>query len=73
MSIDRADKIVAQLAELTREDYGALPPVERRRLIEALEEAHRIAKVEETVAEARDATTPKGGIVDRLNRGERSS
>ena len=72
MSIERCDRIVAQLAELKREDYGSLPPAERRRLIEALEEAHRLASVEEVIATAKAATTPKGGVIDRLRKGERS-
>ena len=71
MSIDRADRLVAQLGELTRADIGALPPAERRRLIEALEAAYRVARNEETVAEAKAATLPTGGVVDRLNKGER--
>jgi hypothetical protein len=45
MSIDRADKIVALLGELTRADIGALPPAGRQ-LLEALEEAHRVAATE---------------------------
>jgi hypothetical protein len=69
MSIDRADKIVTMLGGLTREDYGALPPAERRRLIAALEEAHRIAKVEETVADAKEAAAPKSGVLRDLTGG----
>src|SRR5262245_39782513 len=70
--ISRGDKIVTMLGELTRADYGALPPVERRRLIAALEEAHRIAKIEDTVAEAKKATTEPEGVLQRLRQGERS-
>jgi hypothetical protein len=69
MTIERSDRIVALLGKLTREDYGALPPVERRRLIESLEEVHRIAKTEEAVAEAKEATT---GVLADPKAGKRS-
>jgi hypothetical protein len=66
MSIDRADKIILQLGELTRADIGALPPAERRRLIDALEEAHRRARVENTVADAKEATATESGVLSDL-------
>jgi hypothetical protein len=43
MSIDTADKLVAALQALDREQIHALPPAERRRLAEALVAAHRVA------------------------------
>jgi hypothetical protein len=72
MSIDRADKIVALLGELTRSDIVALPPAERRRLLEALEEVHRIATTETIFADAREALAPKAGVLRALKEGNRS-
>jgi hypothetical protein len=72
MSIDRCDRIVALLGELTRADIGALPPAERRRLLEALEEAHRIVSVETIFANAREATASRPGILRELKDGGRS-
>jgi hypothetical protein len=72
VSIDRADKIVSLLGELTRADIGALPPAERRRLLEALEEAHRIATTETIFADAREAMAPKTGILHDLTKDGRS-
>jgi hypothetical protein len=43
MTIDTADKLVAALQALQREEVQALPPAERRRLIESLIAAHRVA------------------------------
>jgi hypothetical protein len=39
MSIEKADKLVEALLGLTREEVEALPPGERRRLLDALQEA----------------------------------
>jgi hypothetical protein len=66
MTIDTVDKLIAQLRALQRDDIGALPPAERRRLIGALAEAHRIASIEQTVADA------KAGVLADLKAGGRS-
>jgi geranylgeranyl pyrophosphate synthase len=39
MSIEKADRLVESLRALTREEIEGLPPGERRRLLEALQEA----------------------------------
>ena len=63
---DATDKLIAQLRALRRDDVGALPPAERRRLIDALAEAHRLASVEQTVAEAKESTS---GVLTDLRDG----
>jgi hypothetical protein len=66
MTIDASDKLVAMLHALKREDVAALQPAERRRLIEALQNAHRIATTEHTVADAKEATS---GVLIELRDG----
>ncbi|HEY7550653.1 MAG TPA: hypothetical protein VH913_14195 [Hyphomicrobiaceae bacterium] len=44
MSIDTSDKLIAALQGLDAAQVAGLPPAERRRLVEALEQAHRAAK-----------------------------
>jgi hypothetical protein len=56
-NIDASDKLIATLQALKREDVAALPPGERRRLVEALEQAHRIATTESIVADAQEGTS----------------
>jgi hypothetical protein len=43
VTIDTADRLIAALQALQREEVQALPPAERRRLIESLIAAHRVA------------------------------
>jgi hypothetical protein len=48
-TIDASDRLIAALWALSREQIDALPPAERRRLVEALDHALRIAKGEDAV------------------------
>jgi hypothetical protein len=55
MTIEASGKLISQLQALKQEDIAALPPAEKRRLIEALEAVHRVATWEETAARVREA------------------
>jgi hypothetical protein len=66
MSINDSDKLVSALQALKREQARELPPAERRRLLESIEAAYRIAKAEEVVADAKEATL--GVIADLKGR-----
>jgi hypothetical protein len=59
MAIDALDKLVGKLQALTREEVKALSPAERRRLIEALIAAHRVAI-------STEMTPPSAGLLADL-------
>jgi hypothetical protein len=66
MTIDASDKLITSLQALTRDEVQALPPAERRRLIESLIAAHRVA------LSATMTPEPEKGVLRRLKEGERS-
>jgi hypothetical protein len=72
MNLEASDKLIAQLQAFDRAAIACLPPAERRRLLEALEAAHRVVSVETIVANARDAEARQTGVLAILREGERS-
>jgi hypothetical protein len=53
VNIEASDKLIDTLQALDATKVAELPPAERRRLVEALEQAHRVAEGEATVAGAK--------------------
>jgi hypothetical protein len=66
MTIDASDRIIAALQALDASKVAELPPAERRRLVEALATALRMASTENIVADAREAMS---GVLAELKDG----
>jgi hypothetical protein len=67
-----AAEITESLSRLTEEQMQDLAPEERQALADELRRVYRIIEGDRILNEARKATAPMGGVIDRLNRGERS-
>jgi hypothetical protein len=67
-----AEKIAAMLEGLTRDQVAEMRPTARLRLADQCERVMRLARVETIVGNAREATTPKSGVLHDLKRGHRA-
>jgi hypothetical protein len=63
---------VQALADLTREQVLEMPTEACKRLSEECQRVYRIIETERIVADARDATAPKSGVLYDLGNGERA-